>query len=74
MSGPAKSKIPLKLNAYIHLKDPETRSRTVHLDIEGDIGKIIKPGEITFCKGKKGGIFIALKAEMAKRAEKLAKK
>ena len=33
-----------------------------------------KPGEITFIKGKPGGVFIALKKEMIKRAEKLIKK
>jgi len=73
MTGPAKSKIQLKNKIYIHLKDPLTRSRTVHLDIEGEIEKIIKPGEITFIKGKPGGCFIALKREMQKRAEQLAK-
>ena len=72
MSGPAESKIPLKVKAYIHKKDPKTRSKVVHIDIEGEkLGKVIKPGEITFCKGKKGGIFIALKSDMIKRAEKV---
>lgn len=74
MTGPAKSKKSLKNKVYIHEKDPLTRSRVVHIDIEGDINKIIKPGETTFIKGKPGGCFIALKKPMQKRAEKLSKK
>ena len=49
-------------------------ARVTHLYIEGDISKIIKPGETTFVKGKPGGVFIALKKEMIKRAEKIIKK
>ena len=74
MSGPAKSKIPIKVKAYIHLKDKETRSRIIHIDIEGsELNKIIKPGEATYCGGKKGGIFIGLKKEMLIRIKKMVK-
>lgn len=72
MSGPAKSKMPIKVKAYLHRQDPETRSRVVHIDIEGkEIADIIRTGEITFAKGKPGGIFIALKKQMIERAKKL---
>lgn len=74
MSGPAKSKLPLKVKAYLHLKDPATRSRIMHIDIESEeLNKIIKPGEATYTAGKPGGVFIGLKKEMLERAEKLAK-
>lgn len=73
MSGPAESKIPLRVKAYIHKQDEKTKSKVIHIDIEGDISKIIKSGEITFVKGKQGGIFIALKKEMIERAKKLIK-
>ena len=74
MSGPAKSKIPIKVKAYIHLKDPETRSRIMHIDIESaELGKIIKPGEATYCAGKRGGVFIGLKKEMLARAKRIPK-
>ena len=72
MSGPHPSKKPLKVKAYLHKEDEESRSKVIHIDIEGEeIAKIIKPGETTFCGGKKGGIFIGLKSEMQKRAKKL---
>ncbi len=68
MSGEAKSKIELDVKAYIHLKDPDTNSRTVHLDIEGKVlNDIIKPGEKTFAAGKEGGFFLGLKKEMQER-------
>jgi hypothetical protein len=74
MSGPAKSKIPLAVKAYIHLKDPETDSRIMHIDIESpELNKIIKPGEATYCAGKEGGVFIGLKSEMLRRAESMEK-
>lgn len=73
MSGPGYGKNKLKLKAYVHEKG-KSLARVTHLDLEGDIGKIIKPGEITFVKGKPGGVFIALKKAMIKRAEKLIKK
>lgn len=74
MSGPAKSKITLKVKAYIHLRDPSTNSRIMHIDIESDeLNKIIKPGEATYCAGKEGGVFIGLKKEMLKRVEAMEK-
>ena len=73
MSGPGYGKKKIKVNAYIHERG-KSLARITHLDIEGDISKIIKEGEITFVKGKKGGVFIALKKEMIKRAENLIKK
>ena len=72
MTGPGEGKKRIKNVVYIHEKGKSNASVT-HIDIEGDIGKIIKPGETTFVKGKPGGVFIALKKEMIKRAEKLLK-
>ncbi|MEK6855502.1 MAG: hypothetical protein AABX73_04750 [Nanoarchaeota archaeon] len=73
MSGPGAGKYKIKNTTYVHEKGKSGASVT-HLDLESeDIAKIIKPGEITFIKGKKGGAFIALKKEMIKRAEKLTK-
>lgn len=72
MSGPGYGKNKLKVDAYIHEKG-KSLARITHIDIEGDISKVIKPGEITFVKGKEGGCFIALKKEMIKRAEELIK-
>jgi len=74
MTGPGEGKKLLKgAKVYIHEKG-KSRARITHIDIEGDIGKIIKKGEITFVKGKKGGIFIALKKPMIKRAEAYIKR
>jgi hypothetical protein len=71
MSGPGEGKKELKgVRAYIHFKGKSNASVT-HIDIESpDIGKIIKPGESTYCGGKRGGVFIGLKKVMIKRAEK----
>ncbi len=73
MSGPAESKIELKgVKVFIHKKDPLTNSRILHIDIESpELSKIIHDGESTFCAGKPGGVFIGLRKEMLKRAEKL---
>jgi len=72
LTGPAKSKIPIEANVYIHKKDPETRSKILHIDIESPIlSKIIKPYEVTFVRGKVGGLFIGLKKPMLERAEQL---
>ncbi|MBR9682169.1 MAG: hypothetical protein GOV02_00665 [Candidatus Aenigmarchaeota archaeon] len=72
MTGSHKSKKALKVKAYIHKRDEETSSKVIHIDIEGlELAKIIKPGETTFCGGKKGGIFIGLKSDMQKRAKRL---
>jgi len=74
MSGPGIGKHKIKINAYVHEKG-KSLARITHLDLESEeISKIIKPGEITFIKGKQGGLFIALKKDMIKRAEKLIKK
>jgi len=73
MSGPAPGKHKLTgIKVYIQQKG-KSRATTTHIDIEGDISKIIKPGETAFIKGKEGGIFIALKKDMIKRAEKFIK-
>ena len=75
MSGPGKGKIKLgKAEIYLHIKG-KSGARITHIDIEADVlNKIIKSKEATYCGGKKGGIFLGLKKEMIKRAEKLAKK
>lgn len=73
MTGEAEGKHLIKNKTYIHEKG-KALARVTHIDIEGDISKIIKPGEVTFVKGKPGGVFIALKKEMINRAEKLVKK
>ena len=71
MSGPAEGKKLLRnVRVYIHRKGKSLATVT-HIDIEGDIKKIINPGEITFIKGKEVGVFIALKKPMIKRAEEL---
>ncbi len=73
MAGSAPSKIPLKVKAYIHLKDPATRSRVMHIDIESpELGKIIRPGESTYAAGKEGGVIIGLKRDMLVRANDVA--
>ena len=73
MSGPGIGKHKIKNILYIHEKG-KSNARVTHLDVEGFIEEIIKPGETTFIKGKKGGAFIALKKNMIKRAEKLVSK
>ncbi|MEK6819052.1 MAG: hypothetical protein AABY10_03910 [Nanoarchaeota archaeon] len=74
MSGPGEGKIKIgKADVYIHLKGKSGASVT-HIDIELDsLNEIIKPGENTYLGSKKGGVFIGLKKDMIKRAEKLAK-
>ncbi len=73
MSGSGEGKKRMSSKNYIHMKG-KSNARVTHIDIEGKIGDIIKPGETSFVKGKPGGIFIALKKDMIKRAEKIAKK
>lgn len=75
MSGPGEGKIRLgKADVYIHVKG-KSRARVTHVDIElSKLNKIIKPGEGSYVQGKKGGVFIGLKKNMIKKAEKLAKK
>ena len=71
MSGPGDGKKLIKnVKVYIHTKG-KSMANVTHIDIESDeISKIIKEGETTFVKGKKGGVFIALKKDMINRAEK----
>lgn len=74
MSGPGYGKHRIKAHVYVHEKG-KSLARITHIDLESkDISKIIKPGETTFVKGKPGGVFIALKKDMIKRAERLIKK
>jgi len=74
MSGLGEGKHEIKnVKVYIHEKG-KSMARITHIDIEGPvIAKIIKEGEISFVKGKGGGIFIALKKPMIERAEKIIK-
>jgi len=72
MTGPAKSKIEIPARVYIHKRDPLTRSKIPHIDIESPVlNEIIKPNETTFASGKDGGVFIGLKREMLDRLEKV---
>lgn len=75
MSGKAEGKISLgKAEIYLHVKG-KSRARITHIDIENPkLNKIIKDKEATFVAGKPGGVFIGLKKEMLKRAEKLIEK
>jgi len=75
MSGPAPGKKLLgKANVYLHEKG-KSLARVTHIDIELDeLNKIIKPKEASYVQGKEGGVFIGLKKEMIKRAEKLLDK
>ena len=44
-----------------------------HVDIELDeLNDILKPGENSFVGAKDGGVFLGLRKEMIKRAEKIA--
>lgn len=74
MSGPGPGKKLLKnVKVYVHEKGKSNASVT-HIDIESDELDKIFDGGSTFVKGKKGGLFIALKKDMIKRAEKMLKK
>jgi len=74
MSGPGEGKKFLgKANVYLHEKG-KSFARATHIDIELEkLNKIIKGKEATYCAGKEGGVFIGLKKEMLKRAEKMLK-
>lgn len=74
MSGPGYGKKLLgKANVYIHEKG-KSLARVTHIDIElPGLNKILKPGESSYVQAKEGGVFIGLKSEMIKRAEKLLK-
>jgi hypothetical protein len=75
MTGPAKSKIEIEAKVYIHKRDPATRSKISHIDIESPVlNEIIKPNEATFVSGKSGGVFIGLKREMLARLERVLEK
>ena len=72
MTGPAESKIEIEAKVYIHKRDPLTRSKIPHIDIESPVlNDIIKPNETTFVSGKAGGVFIGLKREMLARLERV---
>ena len=75
MSGPGEGKILLgKANVYLHEKG-KSNARITHIDIELDeLNKILKPGENSYVGAKEGGVFIGLKKEMIKRAEKIIRK
>lgn len=72
MSGPAPGKKLLgKANVYLHEKG-KSLARVTHIDIElEELNKILMPGEATYVQAKEGGVFIGLKKEMIKRAEKI---
>ena len=74
MTGKAQGKKLLgKANVYIHEKG-KSLARITHIDIELDkLNRVIKPGENSYVGGKKGGVFLGLKKEMIKRAERLKK-
>jgi hypothetical protein len=74
MSGAGEGKIKLgKADVYLHVKG-KSGATVTHVDIELDeLNDILKPGENSFVGGKHGGVFIGLKKEMIKRAEKVAK-
>ncbi len=74
MSGPAEGKHKIKVDAYIHEKG-KSLAKITHIDLESEVlAEIIKEKEITFVKGKSGGVFIALKKPMIERAENIIKK
>ena len=75
MSGPGEGKIKIgKADVYIHLKG-KSGARITHVDIELDeLNDIIKPGENTYVGAKEGGVFIGLRKDMIRRAEKKAGK
>lgn len=75
MSGPGEGKKLLgTAKVYVHEKGKSGASVT-HIDIELDkLNEIVRPGENSYVGGKHGGVFIGLKKEMIKRAEKLLKK
>tara|TARA_Y100000310_G_scaffold272895_1_gene288114 strand:+ start:2576 stop:2806 length:231 start_codon:yes stop_codon:yes gene_type:complete len=72
MSGPGKGKTKIgKADVYIHEKG-ESGASVTHIDIElEELNEVIKPGENSFVGAKEGGVFIGLKKEMIKRAEKV---
>lgn len=75
MSGSGEGKYFIgKADVYIHIKG-KSKAMVTHLDIElEELNKIIKSGENSYVGGKEGGVFIGLKKDMIKRAEKLTNK
>jgi hypothetical protein len=75
MSGPGPGKKKLgTATVYLHEKG-KSGATVTHIDIElSGLNEIIKPGENSYVGGKHGGVFIGLKKEMIKRAEKKLKK
>ena len=75
MSGSGEGKIHLgKADVYLHVKGKSGASVT-HIDVELDeLNDVIKPKESTFVGGKSGGVFLGLRKEMIRRAEKLLEK
>ena len=75
MSGPGYGKKLLgKADVYIHEKG-KSLARVTHIDIElPELNDIIKPNESSYVQGKEGGVFIGLKKEMIKRAERVLEK
>ncbi|MFH0831546.1 MAG: hypothetical protein V1886_01625 [archaeon] len=75
MSGAGEGKKLLgKADVYLHEKG-KSNARITHVDIELEsLNDIIKEGESTYIQGKEGGVFIGLKKEMIKRAEKILSK
>ena len=74
MSGESEGKKLIgNAKVYIHEKG-KSNARVTHIDIELDaLNKVIKPKEASYVQGKEGGVFIGLKKEMLKRAEKIVK-
>lgn len=74
MSGPGEGKKLIgKADVYLHEKG-KSNARITHIDIElPELNEIIKPKESSYVQAKEGGVFIGLKKEMIKRAEKLLK-
>ncbi len=74
MSGSGEGKKFIgKADVYIHEKG-KSLARVTHIDIElPELNEIIKPKESSYVQGKDGGVFIGLKKEMIKRAEKIIK-
>ncbi len=75
MSGSGEGKKLLgNAKVYLHEKGKSGASVT-HIDVElEELNEIINPGENSYVGGKEGGVFLGLKKEMIKRAEKILKK
>lgn len=71
MTGSHPAKVELEdAKVYVHRKDGSSRATVTHIDVEHPaLNEIIEPNENTFVGGKRGGVFIGLKAEMIERAE-----